>query len=172
MRLEPNSFAIQSSSTNLTEPRLLNLISIVLFYLLFFYIYIFYSDNLSYIRAYKRRIDRCLVVYIEITGSSWTGGQFQSAQHVITRREKKGSPLSFDSPKVTRDDDGKKKRNKKKVLMSKPQGFACNFHSPLISSLSFFFHFVLFFYIYYIVYIISCWDTIQTRLKKRNGRTD
>lgn len=115
MRLEPNSFAIQSSSTNLTEPRLLNLISIVLFYLFFFFTFVFfYSDSLSYIRAYKRRIDRCLVVYIEITGSSWTGGQFQSAQHVITRREKKGSPLSFDSPKVTRDDDGKKKKETKK----------------------------------------------------------
>lgn len=47
------------------------------------------------IRAYKRRIDRCLVVYIEITGSSWTAGQFQSAQHVIMPREIEKKALLF-----------------------------------------------------------------------------
>lgn len=73
----------------------------------------------------KRRMDLPCIC-IEITGSSWTGGQFQSAQqHVITERGKRallddGWPARS-SQKVTREDE------KKKVLMSKPQGSACNF---------------------------------------------
>jgi hypothetical protein len=59
--------------------------------------------------------------------------------------------------------------------MSKPQGFACNFHSPLISLLRFFvffffsFHFVLFFY------YISCYNpcskyTIHRRFEKEEEK--
>ncbi len=127
------------------------------------------------LRIYKRRTDLCVEsptahgVYIEITGSSWTGGQFQSAQHVIIMRQQREREREREREKeeipfllcLVRELKGNtrrwEKKKKKSFLMSKPQGFACNFHSPLSDlSPSSFFSFFLFFVFSFFLFILFC----------------